>query len=254
MVEGFNQGLGRPVKKQSRSGLVDAPEKPINGASNVLLIVIVGQSGLQQAVQSQNIQGVLHVVAVGEDRPRQDLGTIRGQSIRFVVEHKILSIMLQHQIHEADEHAFELQWLQRDTCLALKDVLANERIYSIRAKKIRVSLFVDANEKQIRTAKKIGADIVELHTGEFCHALKKKREDEFEKIKTCAALCEELGLECHAGHGLNYETAKIIAQIPQIIELNIGHFIIGEAIFEGLGSVIKKMKKAISQTIPKHEK
>ena len=131
------------------------------------------------------------------------------------------------------------------------DVVKNEKILAamikkIRAKKIRVSLFVDANEKQIRTAKKIGADIVELHTGEFCHALKEKCKTEFEKIKICAALCEELGLECHAGHGLNYKTAKIIAQIPQIIELNIGHFIIGEAIFEGLGSVIKKMKKAIS--------
>jgi pyridoxine 5-phosphate synthase len=132
------------------------------------------------------------------------------------------------------------------------DVIKNEKVLAamikkIGAKKIRVSLFIDANEAQIRTAKKIGADIIELHTGEFCHALGEKRKTEFEKIKTCAALCEKLGLECHAGHGLNYETAKIIAQIPQIIELNIGHFIIGEAIFEGLGSVIKKMKKAISQ-------
>ncbi len=131
------------------------------------------------------------------------------------------------------------------------DVMKNEKflaamIKKIRAKKIRVSLFVDANEKQIRCAKKIGADIVEIHTGEFCHVSGEKRATEFEKIKTCAALCEELGLECHAGHGLNYETAKIISKIPQIIELNIGHFIIGEAIFEGLEKVIKKMKKAIS--------
>ncbi len=131
------------------------------------------------------------------------------------------------------------------------DVVKNERVLremikKIRAKKIRVSLFVDANEAQIRCAKKIGADIVEIHTGEFCHTLGKKREVEFNRIKNCAALCEELGLECHAGHGLNYETAKIIAKIPQIVELNIGHFIIGEAIFEGLEKVIKKMKKAIS--------
>ncbi|MBP7710818.1 MAG: pyridoxine 5'-phosphate synthase [Rickettsiales bacterium] len=130
------------------------------------------------------------------------------------------------------------------------DVIKNEKVLAemikkIRAKKIRVSLFVDANEAQITTAKKIGADIVELHTGEFCHAQKKKREDEFKKLKTCAALCEKLGLECHAGHGLNFETAKIISKIPQIIELNIGHFLIGEAVFEGLASVIKKMKKAI---------
>ncbi len=130
------------------------------------------------------------------------------------------------------------------------DVLKNAKVLSavikkITAKKIRVSLFVDADETQIRAAKKIGADIVELHTGEFCHARGKKRESEFLKIKNCAALCEEIGLECHAGHGLDYKTAKIIAQIPQITELNIGHFLIGEAVFEGLAVVIKKMKKAI---------
>lgn len=130
------------------------------------------------------------------------------------------------------------------------DVMKNEKklremIKKIRAKKIRVSLFVDANEEQIKAAKNIGADIVELHTGEFCHKSKKARAAEFLKIKKCAKLCEELDLECHAGHGLNYETAKLISKIPQIIELNIGHFIIGEAIFDGLAKVIKKMKKVI---------
>jgi pyridoxine 5-phosphate synthase len=131
------------------------------------------------------------------------------------------------------------------------DVIKNEKILAemikkIRAKKIKVSLFVDANEAQIKICKKIGANIVELHTGEFCHASGKRREAEFKKLKNCAALCENLGLECHAGHGLNFETAKIIAKIPQIIELNIGHFLIGEALFEGLANVIKKMKKAIN--------
>lgn len=130
------------------------------------------------------------------------------------------------------------------------DVIKNEKILremikKIHAKKIRVSLFVDANEAQIAMSKKIGADIVEIHTGEFCHQEKAARKKEFLRIQKCAALCEKLDLECHAGHGLNYETAKIIAKIPQIIELNIGHFIIGEAIFDGLSQVIKKMKTAI---------
>ncbi|NBV06588.1 MAG: pyridoxine 5'-phosphate synthase [Proteobacteria bacterium] len=130
------------------------------------------------------------------------------------------------------------------------DVIKNEKVLremikKIRAKKIRISLFIDADEKQIHSAKKIGADIVELHTGKFCHLAGKKREAEFLKIKNCAKLCEELNLECHAGHGLNYETAKIISTIPQIAELNIGHFIIGEAIFDGLEKVIKKMRKII---------
>lgn len=122
----------------------------------------------------------------------------------------------------------------------------NKIIKEIRANKIRVSLFIDADEKQIRASKEIGADIVELHTGEFCHASERKREAELEKIKNCALLCEELELECHAGHGLDYKTAEIISKIPQIIELNIGHFIIGEAIFDGLGDVIKKMKTIIN--------
>jgi len=125
-----------------------------------------------------------------------------------------------------------------------KKLLA-EMIKKIRAKKIRVSLFIDANEAQIHEAKNIGADIVELHSGEFCHKKGKLREEELLKIKRCAELAQGLDLEVHAGHGLNYETAKIISKIPQIVELNIGHFIIGEAIFDGLEKVIKKMKKII---------
>ncbi len=131
------------------------------------------------------------------------------------------------------------------------DVIKNQEslkkiIKEIRSKKIRVSLFVDANEEQIHAAKKIGADIIEIHTGEFCHSSEKKRQTELTKIKKCALLCEKLKLECHAGHGLDYKTARIISKIPQIVELNIGHFLIGEAVFEGLETSIKKMKKAIS--------
>lgn len=115
------------------------------------------------------------------------------------------------------------------------------------AQPIRVSLFVDANFSQIKKAKELGADIVEIHTGEFCNVLDKEQKNiEFEKIKNCAKYCEELGLECHGGHGLNYETAEEISQIPQISELNIGHFIIGQAIFDGLKNVITKMKKIIN--------
>ncbi len=130
------------------------------------------------------------------------------------------------------------------------DVVKSEKtlrpmIKKIKSRKIRVSLFVDANDIQIRKSKEIGADIVEIHTGKFCHKTGEKQKKEFLKIKKCAKLCEEIGLECHAGHGLNYDTAKIIAKLPQIAELNIGHFLIGEAIFDGLGNVIKKMKKAI---------
>lgn len=133
------------------------------------------------------------------------------------------------------------------------DVLKHSAILSmmikkLHAKKIRVSLFIDANPAQIKEAARIKADIVEIHTGEFCHLFdaKKPFQDEFKKIKTGVELAYSLGLECHAGHGLNYITAKKISTIAQIKELNIGHFIIGEAIFDGLKNVIAKMKKAIN--------
>lgn len=130
------------------------------------------------------------------------------------------------------------------------DVIKNSKVLAemvkkLHSKKIRVSLFIDADEKQIYQAKKIGADIVELHTGEFCHQKNQKQKVEFIRIEKAAKLVESLGLECHAGHGLNYETAKMIAQISEIVELNIGHFLIGEAVFEGLKRVIKKMKRVI---------
>lgn len=120
-------------------------------------------------------------------------------------------------------------------------------IKDFKTNKIRVSLFVDANEQQIQCAKKLNADIVEIHTGEFSRAKGKSIKSQFDKIKKCALLASKLGLECHAGHGLNYQTAKKIAQIPQIVELNIGHFLIGEAIFVGLSQAITKMKTAIKR-------
>lgn len=125
--------------------------------------------------------------------------------------------------------------------------ILQKMITELHAKKIRVSLFIDANEKQIVAAKDVGADIIEIHTGEFCYQKGRAQIAEFNKIKTCAKIATDLGLECHAGHGLDYKTAKTIAQIPQIIELNIGHFLIGEAVFEGLEKVIKKMKLAIKR-------
>jgi pyridoxine 5-phosphate synthase len=132
------------------------------------------------------------------------------------------------------------------------DVIAHQKklsamIKKLRSKKIRISLFIDADLKQIATAKKIGADIIEIHTGKYCHLENAAQKNEFKKIATAAAYAEEIGLECHAGHGLNFQTAAKISKIPQIIELNIGHFLIGEAIFFGLEKVVKKMKKIISQ-------
>jgi pyridoxine 5-phosphate synthase len=116
-------------------------------------------------------------------------------------------------------------------------------IEKLKAAKIRISLFVDPNLSQIFAAFKAGADIVEIHTGKYCLLGGFAQKEEFKKIKEVAIYANELGLEVHAGHGLDFNSAKQISKIPQIVELNIGHFLISEAVFVGLGEAIKKMKK-----------
>lgn len=107
---------------------------------------------------------------------------------------------------------------------------------------ILVSLFIDPDLEQLKIAHALGADIVEFHTGSYCNAEQgREREAELKKIQDACKLGEQLGIICHAGHGLNYETIPDIVKIPNIKELNIGHFIIGEAIFEGLGNVVGKI-------------
>jgi pyridoxine 5-phosphate synthase len=112
---------------------------------------------------------------------------------------------------------------------------------------IRVSLFIDPVEAQIHKAAKLGADIVELHTGAYCDAVGEAREKHLKAIQKSATLCASLGMECHAGHGLSYQTVQPIAAIPEIIELNIGHFLISEAIFLGLDPAIRKMRALMDE-------
>jgi pyridoxine 5-phosphate synthase len=112
---------------------------------------------------------------------------------------------------------------------------------------IRVSLFIDPEPKQIEAAKAVGAPVIELHTGAYCEAEGAERARELKRIVDAAALAESLGLECHAGHGLGFETVGAIAAIPTIVELNIGHFLIGEAIFGGLDSAIRRMRALMEQ-------
>lgn len=109
---------------------------------------------------------------------------------------------------------------------------------------IRVSLFVDAKREELDASAQIGADIVEIHTGQYCDApMGPERKAEINKIAEGVAQSLLLGLEVHAGHGLSFETVGAIAKIPGITELNIGHFIMGEALFTGLPEVIGEMQK-----------
>ena len=107
---------------------------------------------------------------------------------------------------------------------------------------IRVSLFVDPELVELDAARAIGADMVELHTGPYTSATGAARADELTRLQKAAEHAARLGLECHAGHGLTYETVEDVAAIPQIVTVNIGHFLIGEAVMDGLGTAIEKMR------------
>jgi len=107
---------------------------------------------------------------------------------------------------------------------------------------IRVSLFVEANQRQLDAAKALGARAVELHTGAYCEAQGSERASHLKAIGESAAYGASLGLEVHAGHGLNFENVGPVAEIPEICELNIGHFLVGEAVFSGLDAAIREMR------------
>jgi pyridoxine 5-phosphate synthase len=115
------------------------------------------------------------------------------------------------------------------------------------AARIRVSMFIEPDRRQLDASKSLGAPVVELHTGAYANASGAAREKLLEKIREAAAYGESLGLEIHAGHGLTYDNVKPIAAIPQIRELNIGHFLMGEAMFIGLEASIKKMRELMDE-------
>jgi len=112
---------------------------------------------------------------------------------------------------------------------------------------IRVSLFVEADPAQLDAARRIGAPVVELHTGAYCDAEGAERARQLGRLVAAAAHAAEIGLECHAGHGLTFDTVGDIAAIPALAELNIGHFLIGEAIFGGLESAIRRMRSLMDK-------
>jgi pyridoxine 5-phosphate synthase len=112
---------------------------------------------------------------------------------------------------------------------------------------IRVSLFIAPDPRQIEAALRLGAPVVELHTGEYAHAEGEARALELRRIAEMAALAAKNGIEPHAGHGLTYENVQPIAAIPQLAELNIGHYLVGEAIFVGLENAVRRMRDLMDQ-------
>jgi len=120
-------------------------------------------------------------------------------------------------------------------------------IHKFKKKNIRTSLFINPSISDIRTSKNLGTDCIEIHTGNLANLSKSKKKfsKELKKIKKCSILANSLGLEVHAGHGLDYRTTKLLTKVNEIKEFNIGHYLIGESIFYGLANVIKKFKQII---------
>ena len=126
----------------------------------------------------------------------------------------------------------------------LKDI-----IIKFKKNKIRTSLFINPTISDIKVSKFLAADCIEIHTGRLAQLVKSKKnyKKELSKIKKCSTLADKMGLEVHAGHGLDYKTTKLLSKINEIKEFNIGHFIIGESILFGLNQVIKNFKKIIKK-------
>ena len=120
-------------------------------------------------------------------------------------------------------------------------------INNLKKRKIRISLFIEPNLKDIKEAKNLNADCIEIHTGKICNLINMNKNftNELKRIKKVVKEGNKLGLEVHAGHGLTFKSAKILAKVKGIEELNIGHFLIGESIFDGMSSVIKTFKKIL---------
>ena len=115
---------------------------------------------------------------------------------------------------------------------------------------IRVSLFIEPSPAAVEAALDLRAPVIELHTGRWCELVGTDpvaAEAEFARLRAAAALAHRLGIECHAGHGLDHATAEVIAAVPDIVELNIGHFLVGDAIFDGLAATVQRMRAAMAR-------
>ncbi len=133
--------------------------------------------------------------------------------------------------------------------LKYKKVFLKKIIDELKKNNLRVSLFIEPSLKDVNVSKLLNVDCVEIHTGKFCNLVNEKKnyKKELNRIKNAAILGNKLGLEVHAGHGLTFESAKILTKVLQIKEFNIGHFLIGESIFVGLSSTIKRFKRILKK-------
>jgi pyridoxine 5-phosphate synthase len=177
----------------------------------------------------------------------------RPLNLEMAVTAEMRAIALKHRPHACclvPERRAELTTEGGLNVLAQADSLPGF-IASLQGAGIRVSLFIDPAPEQIEAAARAGADVVELHTGRYCEAALERddaaRAFELRRLVEGASRASQLGLEVHAGHGLTFDTVAPVAEIPEVVELNIGHFLIGEAIFSGLHSAVRRMKSLMER-------
>ncbi|MEY4238285.1 MAG: hypothetical protein RL339_886 [Pseudomonadota bacterium] len=180
-----------------------------------------------------------------EDLARIQAATGLPLNLEMAATDEMLEIALRHKPHAACIVPERRE--ERTTEGGLDAAGQHNRLVPIisrlREAGIRVSLFIGPDERQIEAAIRLGAPVVELHTGDYAHAEGEARAVELRKLADMAALAAKNGIEPHAGHGLTYENVQSVAAIPQIAELNIGHYLIGEAIFCGLEPAVLRMRE-----------
>lgn len=180
-----------------------------------------------------------------EDLARIQAATSLPLNLEMAATEEMLAIALRHKPHAACIVPERRE--ERTTEGGLDAAGQHNRLYPMVQRLldagIRVSLFIAPDERQIEAAMRLHAPVVELHTGEYAHASGEARAAELKRLADMAALAAKNGIEPHAGHGLTYDNVVPVAAIPQLAELNIGHYLIGEAIFCGLESAVLKMRE-----------
>jgi len=166
-------------------------------------------------------------------------------NLEMAATDEMLAIALHHKPHASCLVPERREELTTEGGLDVAGAKSNLRrfVSALRDAGIRVSLFIDADQTQLDAAAELGADIVELHTGRYCDLRGDARAKELARLREGAKYGASLGLEIHAGHGLDYATVKDVAAFPEVMELNIGHFLVGEAIFTGFDVSIREMRR-----------
>ena len=188
-----------------------------------------------------------------EDIARLMAGIERPLNLEMAATEEMQAIALRHRPHAV---CIVPEKREERTTEGGLEVAADENrlahfIAPLREAGSRVSIFIAADARQIEAAARIGAPVVELHTGAYCDAHAEgrlaERDAELARLSDMAAYAHSLGLEVHAGHGLTYDTVGPVAALPEVVELNIGHFLVGEAIFVGLDAAIRRMRALMEQ-------